>query len=140
MSVGVGVGGVSVGVGVGGVSVGVGVGGVSVGVGVGVGRWAWGRRGVSVGVGVGAGEAVGVGLGVAVGVGVGVGCGAFEQSMTTVSARSATADVARMLSGITSAWMLSPVGPSYVPSASWKDASQPVDPMYSKSGGLPFAP
>ena len=61
--------------------------------------------------------------------------------MTTVSARSATAEVARMLFGITSAWMLSPVGPSvHVPSASWKDASQPVDPMYEKSGGLPFVP
>ena len=69
-----------------------------------------------------------------------MGCGACEQSITTVSARSATADVARMLSGATSAWMLSPVGPSYVPSASWKDASQPVDPMYRKSGGVPLAP
>ena len=94
------------------------------------------------GVGVGVGVPVGVGatVGAGVGVGVGVGCGACEQSITTVSDRSATADVARMVAGIASAWMLSPVGPSYVPSASWKEASQPVAPTYRKSGGLPFAP
>ena len=68
--------------------------------------------------------------------GSGSGVGTSEQSIVIASSRFATAEVALIVRGMTSAWTFRPQSPG----ASGNDASQPVTPMYSKSGGVPSLP